>query len=252
MLVKLHLALCCQRLPPGRHAHVRSVHSRRFGCSSLRNSDIFPTSPLYLQTPLVEFFEPSRARGVAGSPGVRLPGDLPSISLSGLHRHVVVITHIAHQGTRLKQQQPQPPPHLLEKVERWMPSLWPQVRPALVMKWAVLRCLVQILLEVVLALFLRRLQALPGSVGTDQPMLHNSQKINLRIQDQISMREPPTNIEDLNRKTSGPGCRALPIHKCQTSIPPHQKDEYRLQRKTLKREKEVLRKFGCNFSRMHP
>ena len=47
--------------------------------------------------------------GVAGSPGVRLPGDLPHVqnSLSDwwLHCHVVVDIHIAHQGTRLKQQQ---------------------------------------------------------------------------------------------------------------------------------------------------
>ena len=45
---------------------------------------------------------------MAGSPGVRLPGDLPPISLSdSLHCYVVVTIHIAHQGTRLKPQQQQ-------------------------------------------------------------------------------------------------------------------------------------------------
>ena len=39
-------------------------------------------------------------------------------------------------------------------------------------------------------------------------MLHYSQKIDLRIQDQIPMREPLTNIQDLKKKklaVSGPG-----------------------------------------------
>ena len=40
-----------RRLPLGRLAHRRSVHSRSFGFAvSLGNSDIFPMSPLYLQT----------------------------------------------------------------------------------------------------------------------------------------------------------------------------------------------------------
>ena len=73
---------------------------------------------------------------------------------------------------------------LLVKVERWMPALWPQVRPALVMKWVVLRCLVQILLEVVSALFLMRLYALPGNVEVQSPelMLERAFALGLQVQ----------------------------------------------------------------------
>ena len=99
---------------------LRSVHSRCFCLVvSLGFLCIVSMSPLYFSEfstvgtlRQVIFWEPRRRRvlrcrglgGVAGSPGVRLPGDPSPISLSdSLHRHVVVTIHIARQGTRLKQ-----------------------------------------------------------------------------------------------------------------------------------------------------
>ena len=101
--VKLHLALCSRRLPPGRLAHARSVHSRCFGRAvSLGFLGIISMSPLYFAEfsavgtlRQVIFWEPSttkssslsRARGSGGVARVRLPGDLPPMSLSdSLHR----------------------------------------------------------------------------------------------------------------------------------------------------------------------
>ena len=58
---------------------------------------------------------------------------------------------------------------LLGKVEVGMLALWPQVRPALVLKGAVFRCFVQTLLKAVWALLLMLLQALLGSVEVRMP-----------------------------------------------------------------------------------
>ena len=97
---------------------LRSVHSGCFDCSFTWKSG------QYERLIFLQFFSQSahcasgffgsprrrrvfRCRGLGGWRGrrVSLSGDLSPISLSDLHRHVVVVIHIAHQGTRLKQQQ---------------------------------------------------------------------------------------------------------------------------------------------------
>ena len=83
-----------------------------------------------------------------------------------------------------------------------------------------------------MASLLRKPAPLTTHSGRNQPMFNHSHKINLRIQDQIPMREPPTNNKDLKKNVSGPGCRALPTHRCQTGTPPHHTEEFRLNRKT--------------------
>ena len=130
LLVKLHLALCSQRLPPGWHAHAQKCAQQTLRLQfHMEIRTFFSMSPLYLQTfpacpkfARVEFLGALDDEEFFVVESDKLPGDLPPISLSDFaspcrcdhthrtSRHVFETTHnnnTQQQHTTTTQQQQQ-------------------------------------------------------------------------------------------------------------------------------------------------